>query len=200
MPVVSIPFTFSPGTTIVSAQVNANFTALVNAANNIVAANVGATGLYASNIIPTNTTQATFGGGNTPYTFGGAVLTNSGLGGAGQVPPFFTNAGGAPGNTFHGVFGTTVLSLSTGAPNATAAVALSSNAAFAGSTTYSVVVTSSTLSSATIPTSLGTTLAHPFAVPISGASFNVGVQTGNNANNTNASAISCTVNWIAVGT
>jgi hypothetical protein len=70
MSYVSVPNSFAPTQTIYSAQVNANFTALATAINNISAA---ATGVYASDIAPTNSAQATFGGSQT-YTFPAATV------------------------------------------------------------------------------------------------------------------------------
>lgn len=69
MPLVSTPFVFTPNTTILSAQVNADFSALASAINGgIDNANVGALGFYASQIIPLTPTEATFGGTQT-YSF-----------------------------------------------------------------------------------------------------------------------------------
>lgn len=69
MPLVSTPSVFTPNTTILSAQVNADFSALASAINGgIDNANVGALGFYASQIIPLTPTEATFGGTQT-YSF-----------------------------------------------------------------------------------------------------------------------------------
>ena len=71
MSVLSIPNSFAPGQLVQSALVDANFTAIATWANgNIDNTNIGAAGIYASQIIPTSTPQATFGG-NTGYIFGG---------------------------------------------------------------------------------------------------------------------------------
>lgn len=66
------------GTTIQAAPFNSNFQAVQTAVNNIDATNIGAVGLYASNLIPTSTAQATFGG-TTPYTFNENLFCNGAL-------------------------------------------------------------------------------------------------------------------------
>lgn len=58
----TIPNTFTAGTAAVASQVNANFTSLQSCANNIDHTNMGAAGIYASQIIPDSTAHATFGG------------------------------------------------------------------------------------------------------------------------------------------
>ncbi|MGB8520843.1 MAG: SGNH/GDSL hydrolase family protein [Candidatus Tumulicola sp.] len=64
-----VPYVFSPGQTIYSAQVNADFNAIYGAFNTGVDnTNIGPAGIYASQIIPTTAAQATFGG-SVPYTF-----------------------------------------------------------------------------------------------------------------------------------
>ena len=73
---LSIPNSFAPGQLVQSALVDANFTAIANWANgNVDNTNIGAAGIYASQIIPTSTAQATFGG-NTGYIFtgGGSIV------------------------------------------------------------------------------------------------------------------------------
>ena len=80
MATVSIPYTFAPGEAY-SAQVNANFTACANAINNIDNTNIGAAGLFASDLLPTNGTQATFGGAQT-YTFPADINVSGNVGAA----------------------------------------------------------------------------------------------------------------------
>lgn len=58
----TVPNSFTNGTTADANQVNANFSSLQACGNNIDHTNVGAAGIYASQIIPTSTAQATFGG------------------------------------------------------------------------------------------------------------------------------------------
>jgi hypothetical protein len=76
MSTLTIPNAFSPNSTIQSALVNADFNAIASWANgNIDNTNVGAAGIYASQIIPTNGAQATFGSTQS-YTFSnGATLS-----------------------------------------------------------------------------------------------------------------------------
>ena len=79
---VVIPNIFSNGQVIDATMMNANFSALANWANgNVDNTNIGSGGIFASQIIPGSTAQATFGGA-TSYTFptvlnllGGAVVT-----------------------------------------------------------------------------------------------------------------------------
>jgi hypothetical protein len=61
-------------------SVNLNFNAIATAVNNVDNTQIGAAGIYANQVIPTNTSQATFGGSQ-PYTFSGALAT----GGPAQV-------------------------------------------------------------------------------------------------------------------
>lgn len=64
----TIPNTFTAGTAAVASQVNANFTSLQSCGNNIDHTNIGAAGIYASQIIPDTSAHATFGGA-VEYTF-----------------------------------------------------------------------------------------------------------------------------------
>jgi hypothetical protein len=73
MSTFSVPYTFVNGTVADGTQVNANFSAIVAAGNNINASNIGGLGIYAANIIPTTITQGTFGG-TQPYTFNNALI------------------------------------------------------------------------------------------------------------------------------
>lgn len=95
---VSVPYSFIPNSTIYSAQVNANFSTIYNAFNSgIDNTNVGSAGFFASQIKPTNGTQATFGGTQT-YTFPAAVVVTGALTSDGIVTGTqlqFTNTAGA---------------------------------------------------------------------------------------------------------
>ena len=62
MPALAGLTTFAPSTTILSAVMNNNFIAVQTAVNNVDNSQVGPLGFYASQLIPTNGTQATFGG------------------------------------------------------------------------------------------------------------------------------------------
>jgi hypothetical protein len=50
------------GTTINAAPFNTNFSAVATAVNSIDNSNIGAAGLFASQLLPTTAAQATFGG------------------------------------------------------------------------------------------------------------------------------------------
>jgi hypothetical protein len=65
---LSIPNVFVNGTTINASPFNTNFNAVATAVNNIDATNIGTVGLYASNLLPGTSAQATFGG-TAGYTF-----------------------------------------------------------------------------------------------------------------------------------
>jgi hypothetical protein len=77
MSLITIPYTFTPFTTAYSAQVNSNFSTIATAINgNLDNTNIGSAGIYASQIIPTNSTQATFGG-SVSYTMTTAPIFSS---------------------------------------------------------------------------------------------------------------------------
>jgi len=62
MPLLSYPYTFTNGTIADANQVDANFNAALAVVNGLDNANVAAGGFYASQIKPTTSVQATFGG------------------------------------------------------------------------------------------------------------------------------------------
>lgn len=62
MSVLNIPNVFVQGTTINAAPFNTNFSAVQTAVNNVDNSNVGASGFFASQLLPTTLGQATFGG------------------------------------------------------------------------------------------------------------------------------------------
>jgi hypothetical protein len=84
MSLLVIPNTFVNGTTINAAPFNSNFSAVATAVNNIDNTNIGAAGLYASQLAPTTIVQATFGG-SVGYTFPSSVLVPSGSVSAGTL-------------------------------------------------------------------------------------------------------------------
>jgi hypothetical protein len=71
----TIPNVFSTGTVINAAPFNANFSALQTCGNNIDNSNIGSSGLYASQLIPTTGAQASFGGSQN-YTFPAGLFIN----------------------------------------------------------------------------------------------------------------------------
>lgn len=103
MSTLTITNSFSPGATIQSSLMNANFTAISTWANGqIDNGNVGTLGFYASQIIPTNTAQATFGG-TSAYTlpaglnFAGTTANAITSATTGAVTAFnFNNNAGTP--------------------------------------------------------------------------------------------------------
>ena len=66
---LTIPNSFAPMTTMVSANMNANYAAVVTWLTLIDHTNIGPAGIVASNLRPTNATNATFGG-SYGYLFG----------------------------------------------------------------------------------------------------------------------------------
>jgi hypothetical protein len=60
--VLTIPNIFVTGTTINAAPFNTNFSAVQTAVNSIDNTNIGAAGIFASQLLPTTSAQATFGG------------------------------------------------------------------------------------------------------------------------------------------
>ena len=181
MPSLSIPYAFSPSTTALSAQVNTNFTEVQTSVNNVDNSQVGALGFFASQIIPTNGTNATFGGAQV-YTFnngvtvaGGVNITNGGatitgnvtISGTllassngstmGGVPPAYTPTGSGAAGTVHMVVSAATISVSNSATTATTTVSLSGASVYTASSSYIVVV--SFASSPSFPSgwSIGTT-------------------------------------------
>ena len=115
---------FSSGTVANPAPVNSNFSNLVACAQNIDNSNIGSAGIFASQVIPGNASQATFGGSQ-QYSFPAGVLdtgnlqvTGTGVFGSyvaawssgastnGNVAPLYTAAGGTTSNNAHSVIGT----------------------------------------------------------------------------------------------
>jgi hypothetical protein len=76
---------FVTGTTINAAPFNTNFNLVQTAVNNIDNSNIGSVGLFASQIIPTSSAQATFGGSQS-YSFPLNILAPSGFIAAGTAP------------------------------------------------------------------------------------------------------------------
>ena len=80
--VCTIPNTIANGTVVDATPVQQNFNALVNCSNNIDWENIDATGIFASQIIPTTPGQATFGGSvaymfNSHVTFAQSIVVDS---------------------------------------------------------------------------------------------------------------------------
>jgi hypothetical protein len=161
---VSLPYSFSPGTLIYSAQVNANFTAVANAVNSIDNTNIGASGIYASNIIPASTAQATFGGSQS-YTFTKALTVNGGY-----VSPVLTFAGSPIASTQKMCVGTVYVPILTGNASNTLTVTLTGSAVFTSSTSYIGLATLQNFPS------VGVSSFTAFVQPISGSQCYVTVQ------------------------
>jgi hypothetical protein len=80
--VCTVPNTITNGNIVDATPVQQNFNALVNCSNNIDWENIDATGIFASQIIPTTPGQATFGGSvnymfNTHVTFAESIVVDS---------------------------------------------------------------------------------------------------------------------------
>lgn len=78
MSLLTIPNTFITGTTINAAPFNANFSAIAVAVNSIDNTQIGAAGIFASQIIPTTAGQATFGSAQL-FTFPAGVAAGGPL-------------------------------------------------------------------------------------------------------------------------
>jgi hypothetical protein len=82
MSLVSLQYTFTPGTDAYSAQVNTNFNDIVTVVNGLLdntnLNNTGTVGIYASQVVPTTVGQATFGGA-IGYTFSPGAAGQVGL-------------------------------------------------------------------------------------------------------------------------
>lgn len=84
MSIFSVPNVFANGTTgastvVDATSINANFTALVAAGNNINNQNIGVLGIYPSQLIPLTNGEAAFGGSAAiTYNFPGAAITGAG--------------------------------------------------------------------------------------------------------------------------
>lgn len=98
--VCTIPNTIANGTVVDATPVQQNFNALVSCSNNIDWQNIDATGIFASQIIPTTPGQATFGG-SVSYTFNSHVtFVQSIVVDSTASPPTVGIAGGNTNNGF----------------------------------------------------------------------------------------------------
>lgn len=79
MSTLTIPYSFTNGVSEVDATTtNANNAAIVAAVNNIDNTNIGSSGIYASQIIPSTTAEGTFGG-SLPYYFPANLFANGAI-------------------------------------------------------------------------------------------------------------------------
>lgn len=187
MSTFTVPNNLVDGTTNDAVPVMGNFNALATAGNAVDHTNLaGGTGIYASQVIPTNGTQATFGG-STSYTFPASILATV-SGAVGYVPVVLGATGAITAATQKIIFGTTYMgntltanSMTTVAQNLTGA------AVFSNVASYQVFVSLSAFSG----TPLGTVM---YASPTSISAFNVIVYAGSNT------LTFVTVNWMAIGT
>lgn len=185
MAVVQQAFLFQTGQIPTATQWNANPAAFVAGFANIDNTNIGAAGLYASQVKPTGTGTATFGG-STAYTFpNGAQAPVNAVNAA--FPGLFTGAGATTGAA-QIITGTTYMgnTLSAGSLT-TVAQSLAGSAKFTSVATYMLFVSLSAFSG----TPLGTVL---YASPTGVSSFNVFAYVGSNT------LTFVTVNWVAIGT
>lgn len=199
---VSLPYVFTSGTPAYAAQVNANFTAVANGVNSIDASNIGAAGLYASQIIPTTSGQASFGG-TQQYAFPAAAgvsitgpLTAGSINAAtiqrsgAYLPPVYSAAGAGTGPTEHIIRGSVTLSFTT-QKFGSATINLSGSAVFTGISTYQVLVNISLY-----PVALWTQAPSCYATRISGTQFSVNIDGNANAGTPG----NVTVDFVAIGT
>jgi hypothetical protein len=102
---VTLPYPLIPGTTASAAQVMADFTTLYTLVDgNLDATNLAATGgIYANQIIPTNSAQATFGGTQT-YAFPSSITATTNISALNGF--LSTSMGANAGEVFFGTSGT----------------------------------------------------------------------------------------------
>jgi hypothetical protein len=152
MPATPLPYTFVNGvSTLDAATTNANNAALYAAVTNVDHSQIGVAGIFASQIVPTNGFQATFGGTD-PYTFPTLIIAPAAsfIGGCGAAhfmsgstggycPPMY-NLNGSLGNPLeHIVRGTLNIPIPSGVMNASAQVGLAGSAVFTNATSYFIV-------------------------------------------------------------
>ena len=196
MSVVSIPYTFSSGQTIYSSYINANFSALQTGINNITAA---ANGVYASDLVPTSSAQATFGG-SVIYKFpvgvssAGPITAQSTSGSSGWVPPVYTLSGAAIANTEHIVRGETSVTVGLSGTSGYTTINLSGAAVFASAASYAVALQYDQQGS-TFPGGWNLLQVVPLLNKVSGTQFTIGL------GNPNAATSTGTLNivWTAIG-
>ncbi len=136
----ALPYVFTNAVSTVSATTtNANNNFLLACAKNVDNSQVGSGGLFASQIIPTNSTQATFSGTQS-YIFPYGVQGNA-SNTAGYFPPVYTFAGAATASTEHAVRQTATVTIANGQVQGSTAVSLVGAAAFSSSSSYQVLLT-----------------------------------------------------------
>jgi hypothetical protein len=132
----TVPNVFSNGSTINAAPFNSNFSALQTCGNNLDNSQVGSAGFYASNLKPTNGTQATFGGSQV-YTFPSGVVAGPIVSQSGYVPPVYNISGGDPSSGS----GMAIVEGTISVPSGGATVTLTGAAVFTSNTSYVVTAT-----------------------------------------------------------
>ena len=204
MAIPSQSYFFVTGAVPTATQWNSNFVTLVAAFSNIDYTNIGAAGIYASQLKPTSASAATFGGsqtytfpvgvamagpltGVTSFSITGAFEASSNASTLSFVPPVYTATGTAVASTAHIVTGSATITANSGFVG-TSAITLSGAAQFTSSTSYAVYMAINNQ-----------------VTTISSFFFYVSAQTATgfqiNLNNTSGSNItSATVNWMAIGT
>jgi hypothetical protein len=204
MAIPSQSYFFVTGAVPTATQWNSNFVTLVAAFSNIDYTNIGAAGIYASQLKPTSASAATFGGsqtytfpvgvamagpltGVTSFSITGAFEASSNASTLSFVPPVYTATGTAVASTAHIVTGSATITANSGFVG-TSTITLSGAAQFTSSTSYAVYMAINNQ-----------------VTTISSFFFYVSAQTATgfqiNLNNTSGSNItSATVNWIAIGT
>ena len=218
MAIPSQSYFFVTGAVPTATQWNSNFVTLVAAFSNIDYTNIGAAGIYASQLKPTSASAATFGGsqtytfpvgvamagpltgvtsltmngaltGVTSFSITGAFEASSNASTLSYVPPLYTATGTAVASTAHMVTGTTSIGTVSSGSFVTVAVTLSGAAVFSSSSSY---VVTATLQSMGLGTFAGNII---LAAPTSGSSFQITVYAP-----TGSGITAVTVQWMAIGT
>jgi hypothetical protein len=172
--------TFTTGQTLTASVLNSNPTTFSGCFSNIDYTNIGSSGLYASNLLPTNASQATFGGVQT-YTFPASISVTGGT----QTNGFINNGPATvTGNVIWGgvTYGGTLYG-ATGNINASGTIGLSGTGtnSLGGPLSVSGTVsnTGSTSTGAVKQTVGGTSYTLPYDAQSTGGSTNTHFAHGN---------------------
>lgn len=139
MSALTIPNSFVTGTVIQAAPFNGNFSAIQTWSTSIDNTNLtGGAGIFASQIVPTSTAQATVGG-----TFGLLAIASGAT--AGQLPPVYTNGGASLGPTTRIVTGQATVQITLATNSGGTAVAFTGSSQFTSGSSYYVLLSPNAL-------------------------------------------------------